>query len=149
MIRKAKNSDLNNCKKIISLCFDNSVNINLKGKEFFKKTYLEPKYLKEKKDNYDLYVYEKSNKVIGMGLFEEGWIKKIFIHPDYQGKGIGGEIFDKLEYLGIKRGYKKFKAYCFPNSVSFAKKKGFRKIKKVFFKKKGYKLSATYMEKDL
>jgi len=84
-----------------------------------------------------------------MGILEGCFIKKVFIHPKSQGKGIGSKLMSKLEEVGTKKGCKKFYGYCFPNSVSFCKKNGYKVVKKVDFLKNNLKLSAILVEKNL
>ncbi|MFH1823124.1 MAG: GNAT family N-acetyltransferase [archaeon] len=149
MIRKGKSSDLEECKKIIFMCFKNNIKLKKKSKEFFLNTYLSKNYLKNKVKNSIFCVVEEKEKIIAMGMLEKCCIKKVFIHPRYQGKGIGTKIMKKLENIALKKGCKKVYGYCFPNSISFCKKNDFDIVKKVYFLKKGVKLSATLVEKHL
>jgi len=149
MIRKVKNKDLEQCKKIIAICFDQNIKISKKKKEFFINLYLSNNYLKEKKRNSDFYVFEKYQKVIAMGILENCCIKKVFIHPKYQGKGIGTKLMNYLEEIGIEKGCKELIGYCFPNSISFCKKNGFNVVRKVDFNAGGLKISATLVKKYL
>lgn len=111
--------------------------------------YLSDDYLKEKMKESEFYVYEKNGKIIAMGILEDCCIKKVFIHPKFQGIGIGSEIMNKLESVGIKRGCSIFYGYCFQNSISFCDKNGYEEIKKVYFVKDDLELSATLVEKHL
>lgn len=60
----------------------------------------------------DFIVGELEGKVIAMGAFkrkdeEAAEIKRMRVHPDFQGRGFGQAILEELEKRAKKMGYKK------------------------------------------
>jgi len=55
------------------------------------------------------------------------YICDVAIHPDYQGKGIGKSIVEKL--IDQSKGHNKILLYSYPGKETFYSKIGFRKMK--------------------
>ncbi len=49
--------------------------------------------------NGDTYIVEINGECIGTGSHNGNYISRVFIHPDFQGRGYGTEIVDHLEKL--------------------------------------------------
>lgn len=87
-------------------------------------------YLKKVMGNsmYKCFAYH-DNKLIGVGrALADGvdcsYLCDIAVHPDYQGKGIGKSIVNKL--LALSKGHKKILLYANPGKEGFYEKAGFK-----------------------
>ena len=77
------------------------------------------------------FVYE-NNKLIGVGrALADGadcsYICDVAIHPDYQGRGLGKEIIERL--IDDSKEHKKIILYAVPDKEPFYAKFGFSKMK--------------------
>lgn len=147
MIRRFKVEDLNSCKEIISKCIKDYTGLNLKEKRFFEEVYTKKGYLEDKNNSGKIFVFEKDGKIIGMGMTENGWAKKLFIDPPYHNSGVGSFIFKKLEEEIKKEGYKEVNVYCFPNTITFCEHRGYHIVEQKVVKKRGIKIRLTHMKK--
>jgi citrate lyase synthetase len=134
MIRLFTNKDSESCRRIIEMCFDYSVILEEKAKAHVRKTYTKDGYFESKAVLYPLFVYEKNRNVVALGGIEGNVIKKLYVAPEEQGKGIGTEMLVHLESIGIEAGHKEFVLYCFENSVGFYKNRGYSIVGPYFFK---------------
>ena len=150
MIRKFRPSDENACIKNISECFDTSVSLNKKGKNYVKNLFTKKGYLTRKSHKYDIFVYEKDKKILGMGAIEGNYIAKVYVDPTMHGKGIGREIMTFLEKLAIKRGFKNIFLRAYKNSKGFYTKQGYRFVKMyVYTGQENIKVPTYEMRKKL
>lgn len=52
----------------------------------------------------EVWVAEEAGGVVGFVGFREGWIDHLYLHPDWQGRGIGAELLAKpLQYRQVRR----------------------------------------------
>jgi ribosomal protein S18 acetylase RimI-like enzyme len=52
----------------------------------------------------EVWVAEEAREVVGFVAFREGWIDHLYVHPDWQGRGIGPELLAKpLQYRQVRR----------------------------------------------
>lgn len=149
MIRRFNVEDSNACRKIISECIRNYTNLNPKEKYFFEKAYTKEDYLKDKNNSGKIFVFEKDRKIIGMGMTENGWAKKLFIDPIHHNLGIGSLIFKKLEEEIKKEGYNEVNVHCFPNTIFFCEHRGYHIVEQKIMRKDDIKIRLTHMKKVL
>ncbi len=71
--------------------------------KFFKKYHRYENILKDAKEGYTI-VLELENRIIGTGTLVEGNIKRVFVKPSYQQKGLGKMIMKKLEKKALANG---------------------------------------------
>lgn len=94
--------------------------------------YNDPKnFIKRATDGRQLYVAETNNKIIGVIGIKKNELKTFFVHPDYQGKGIGRRLFEKFKKEAIKRGIRNVKVNSSLYACPVYKKFGFKKVRKV------------------
>jgi ribosomal protein S18 acetylase RimI-like enzyme len=52
----------------------------------------------------EVWVAEEAGAVVGFIGFREGWIDHLYVHPDWQGRGIGPQLLAKpLQYRQARR----------------------------------------------
>jgi putative acetyltransferase len=52
----------------------------------------------------EVWVAEEAAEVVGFVAFREGWIDHLYVHPDWQGRGIGPKLLAKpLQYRQVRR----------------------------------------------
>jgi len=79
----------------------------------------------------EVFVAKDKDKPIGTITLFNNQIKGMFVHPDYQLKGVGKQMLEHAEGEALKKGH----VFTFLNSSSFSlkfyKKSGYRKVKVV------------------
>ncbi|MCB5238575.1 GNAT family N-acetyltransferase [Niallia circulans] len=136
IIRKMKKSDINSVRKIAAVTWKNTYS------EFI------PEVIQEKVLN-DAYSDEEMNKrfisslnliaeyndeITGYAFFsgdlsrKEIYLESLYIHPNFQGKGIGKQLLNS----GIKK-------YSDPSTISLSVYKGNSNL--FFYKKEGFKIT--------
>jgi GNAT superfamily N-acetyltransferase len=150
MIRRFRPSDENACRNIIAKCFDKSVILSKKGKAYIKKLFITKGYLTKKNREYDILVYVKDKKILGMGSLNKDYIGKVYVNPSMHGKGIGKEIMLFLEKLAVKRGYSHTLLRAYRNSKGFYSKQGYHFVKMhVYTGEKNIRIPTYEMRKEL
>ena len=140
IIRKATKKDLKDLAKIFRI-------------EGAKPPYNRKRTLKKVlgivKDDFrsnDVYVTDIDDKTVGFimvkrdsGIKNKLWINELWILKEYQGKGIGKEIMNKIEKIYKNRGIKEFKLAADTRkggAFGFYKKIGYSFDKSIVFMKK-------------
>jgi GNAT superfamily N-acetyltransferase len=90
-----------------------------------------------------------AKKVIGIIGLEDNELKTFFVDPDYQGKGIGRLLYNKLEQVARGRKIEKLILFSSPLGEPVYLKFGFHKIKTVINSLEGIEFEDAYMEKEL
>lgn len=90
-----------------------------------------------------------AKKVVGIIGLKDNELKTFFVDPDYQGKGIGRLLYNKLEQVVRERKIKKLILYGSPLGEPVYLKFGFHKIKTVIDNLEGIEFEDAYMEKEL
>jgi len=99
--------------------------------------------IRESKEN-NMYVAEFKNKIVGILSFKDNEIKLLYIHPDFQRKGIGRKLFAK--YMSLTKKFKKHIIYSsIPGEAAYLKY-GYKKIKKIYKQKNNQRYYNIYME---
>lgn len=76
-------------------------------------------------------VAEKAGKIIGTGTLVGNGVRRVFVNPDYQGKGTGVLIAGELERRAKTQGLTQLILDSSLRSVKFWESQGFAKIKEV------------------
>ncbi len=76
-------------------------------------------------------------------------LRTMFVHPKYHKKGVGKKLVRKIESVARKKGLKKLKTDSTPYAEPFYRKCGFRKVKKVRVRYRGFRYYIVRMEKKL
>jgi len=149
MIRPFEDKDANRCREIIRECFDKSVSLSNHASSYVKKIYTEKGYLENKSKEYQFFILEKNNEIVGFGGLKKNNIKKIYVDPNHQGEGIGATLLNYLEDLASKQGQKELILYAYDNSVPFYKKHGYTVTEPFIFQRNGVDVPTVKMKKYL
>lgn len=77
-------------------------------------------------DGHHCFLVECQRQVVGFAsLSQEGWLEAVFVHADFQGRGIGTNLFKQLERLARKKGLPKISAEASITARSFFERLGF------------------------
>jgi len=147
-IRKISEQDYDAYISVIQASLDESVTYGEEIVNFFRDRYNRD-YLKNKISNGTFYVAVDNEQVIGLGGIEEGWIKKMFIHPNRQSEGIGGRILEQLEDKARAENRNEVFLYSFPNSIRFYQGRRYSIVEDITLEMGGLKIRTTKMKKEL
>lgn len=147
VIREYKNSD---CKEVSELFYNTVHTINAKD---YTKEQLDvwatneidlEKFNKSLIEHYSLVAVE--NKIIvGFGDIDEtGYLDRLFVHKDYQNRGVATAICDRLEQKMLKG---KVITHSSITAKPFFEKRGYKVIKEQQVERKGFLLTNYIMEK--
>ncbi|MCR8454522.1 MAG: GNAT family N-acetyltransferase [Crenarchaeota archaeon] len=131
-IRRFKPEDINQIKNVARAAFDSEVDKYWSVVGALRTPYT--------------YIAEVCGKIIGVIEFElvylsrssEGHIGYIFVHPEYQGKGVGTALLKKAEEILYRRGARRIWAVTSPNNPKtrrFFEKNGYREVSTEIMKK--------------
>ena len=96
------------------------------------------------------YVAVDKNKIVGFGDFsKDGELAGLYVHNDYQRKGIGYLLLKKLEKAARQKGIRRFFCYSTITAKDFYKKHGYRIIQKTKHSIKNQKLTVYKMERQI
>ena len=96
------------------------------------------------------YVAEKDGKIIGFGELEaNGHIDRFYCHKDFQGQGVGTNIFEKIELTARDLKINKLFVEASITAKPFFEKKQFIVVRKQEVERGGQKLINFIMEKLL
>lgn len=95
-------------------------------------------------------VAEANNIIVGFGdLSHEGYLDRLYIHKDYQGKFISLKIFKALEQKAKELGLEKITTDCSITAKVPAERMGFKVVREQVVEKNGMKFVNYHMEKKL
>lgn len=147
MIRKYKSQD---CEQLSQLFYDTVHFINAKD------------YTKEQLNvwatgHLDLEAWDKSflshftvvavedNQIIGFGdIAMDGYLDRLYVHKDYQGRGTASAICDKLEQVV---GQEKITTHASITAKPFFEKRGYKVVREQRVERNGIFLTNYVMEK--
>ncbi len=96
------------------------------------------------------FVAVDKSKIVGFGDFKkDGELAGLYVHKNYQGRGVGFLLLKKIEKSARKKYIKKLFCYSTITAKDFYKKHGYRIIKKIKFPIKNQKLTVYKMSKFL
>jgi len=127
-IRKFRKKDSDICSRIIYDCITVAKKMNKKEKELLKDFYTPEKIIKLSEKS-DFFVVQKNKQLIGTGRLEKNKIATLYIEPEYQRKGIGTLIVNRLIKRARRNGFKKVYVEALLQSVGFYEKNGFKKVR--------------------
>ena len=92
---------------------------------------------------------QKTQKIVGIIGIKDDRLRRYFVDPNYQGKGVGRLLFDHLEVVAKKRGLQKITLEGSPLAQPIYKHFGFKIIKSITKERAGVKYTDAVMEKTL
>ncbi|MCG7535988.1 GNAT family N-acetyltransferase [Pseudoalteromonas sp. OOF1S-7] len=91
-----------------------------------------------------------NGQVVGfIELDHDGYIDCTYVHPDYQGMGVAGALYDQVETQAITRGLSRLYVEASKPARRFFAARGFIQIKQNHIERQGIVLSNFLMEKRL
>ena len=120
-----------------------------KDYEYFKKKMWSLEFIKkDAREGYTIVVKDKE-KIIGTGTIVGNYISKIYIKPEYHGKGIGKLIMKCLEKKAKSNGVKTIFLASNLNAEKFYTKLGYETTEnKELYTPDGYVFKVSWMKKD-
>lgn len=94
-------------------------------------------------------VAELFNKVVGFGDINQDYLDRLFIHKNYNGLGLGGEIANLLEEKAERNGFEKIYTHASITAKDFFVRRGYEVNKKQHVVRDDIKLCNYVMEKKL
>lgn len=151
-IRAYKSAD---CTELAKLFFDTVHTVNAKD-------YTKPQLDVWASGNVDIIKWDKSflqsntlvaednNAIVGFGdMDNSGYLDRLFVHKDYQGKGIATAIVNALEKQAAAQGIFLFTTHASITAVPFFKKHGYYIIRDNHVVRNGIELKNFIMEKHI
>ena len=136
MIRKATIDDVNEVAYVINIS-NYCAYKNIIPREFFKHPVVNRDKILEDMKRMEFYVYEINNRIVGVAAlyprYEEdrGIVRWVYVHPEYQRRGIGTVLMKYIEGKARRLGLRKLqlitheKAYW---AIKFYEKLGFKVV---------------------
>lgn len=96
------------------------------------------------------FVAVDKSKIVGFGDFKkDGELSGLYVHKDYQGKGVGYSLLKKIEKSARQKGIKKLFLFSTITAKDFYKNHGYKIIKKTKIRIKHQNLVVYKMDKLL
>ena len=153
ILRKYKSDD---CLKLLKLFYDTVRTVNKKDYNdeqlsvWAPDNYIEEKYntwQKSLSENFTV-IAEKNGDIVGFGDIEKnGYLNRLFVHKNYQSRGIASSIVKELENYAEKICIRTIITEASTTGKPFFEKIGYSLIKEQQVKKKGIFLTNYVMEK--
>ncbi|MBW9159747.1 GNAT family N-acetyltransferase [Clostridium tagluense] len=143
------------CKEIIELFYNTVHSINVKDYTdaqldvWATKTIDRIAWDKSLSEHYTV-VTEITGVIVGFGDIDNtGYLDRLFIHKDYQGKGIATAITIELEAYGFKKNLNLILTHASITAKPFFEKCGYHVLKKQVVERSGQRLTNFVMQKQL
>lgn len=150
-IRKYKTSD---CKQIAELFFETVHAVNAKD---YTKAQLDAwasgdidfaVWNESFLQNHTLVAVEKG-EIVGFGdMRADGYLDRLYVHKDHQGKGIATAILHEIEQHALLLGVSHFATHASITAVEFFKKRGYQIIRENTVVRNGETLKNFFAEKQ-
>lgn len=94
-------------------------------------------------------VAEEDSTIVGFGdMDSNGYLDRLYVHKDYQGKGIATALVNGLEQQAIRQGVSFFTTHASLTAKPFFEKRGYRTIRVNQVDRNGIQLTNFIMEKS-
>nr|MBI4156605.1 GNAT family N-acetyltransferase [Candidatus Woesearchaeota archaeon] len=145
MIRLFTSEDEGACKDIAKRCLEETVDLDYKARQYVINKFTKDGYWLLKANTFPLYVYENSSQIVATGGLNINEFKKMYVHPDWQGKGIGTEIINHLKNIAKKNNQQELFLYSWKSSVGFYKRAGFIFVREFIHEEQEIKMPLVEM----
>jgi glucosamine-phosphate N-acetyltransferase len=150
-VRQFRRSDLAAVKKLIyntiDVCY--LADYPKEAIQYFKEYHCDKSILKGAKDGYTI-ILKENNRIIATGTIIGDHILRVFVEPEFQRRGLGKLIMNKLEEKAVSKGIKVVKLDASLPSKKFYDSLGYTTLEKTYVKvDNGKKLRYFKMSKDL
>lgn len=94
------------------------------------------------------YVVEVNELIVGFGDMNSlGYLDRLYVHKDYQGKGIATSIVDALESELSNKGVISFYTYASVSAMPFFQRRGYKVVRENIVVKGGVEIMNYEMKK--
>lgn len=101
-------------------------------------------------DNYSLIYLDEANNIIAFGdITKDGYLNRLYVHKDHNGKGIGSLLADQLEAYAKTLGLSEITTHSSITAKPFFEKRGYHLIKEQTVQRNGQQLTNYIMKKTM
>lgn len=150
MLRKICDKDLPACSKLICQVIQ-EIEAKYYSPEVITgwQDYNSLSNLKEEAKNTEFIVYEKDERILGVGAIAQNHIKKVYVSPAHQKKGIGRSLVDCLEQIAKEKGFRECELNSTVNALDFYKHLGYKEQGPIIIEKNKIIVTFTRMTKQI
>ena len=150
MLRKIFDKDLPACSKLICQVIQ-EIEAKYYSPEIITgwQEYNSLSNLTEEAKYTDFIMYEKGGSILGIGAIEQDHIKKVYVSPAHQKKGIGRSLVDCLEQIAKEKGFRECELNSTINALDFYKHLGYKEQGPITIEKNGISVTFTRMTKQI
>ena len=95
-------------------------------------------------------VAEENGIITGYGnITGDGYIDHLYVHSDYQKRGIATALCDRLERIAVDKGSGQLTAYSSMTAKGFFEHRGYIALRENYADLNGIKLKNYYMKKEI
>jgi GNAT superfamily N-acetyltransferase len=104
-----------------------------------------PEGVASKLEEWHAYVAVIDGRIVGTGNLNGKTVRAVFVHPDYQGRGIGTKLMDAVENAANVQSVDTLTVQSSITAQPFYAKRGFKVIREAFYGEE----RTTVMSKDI
>ena len=104
-----------------------------------------PETVASKLEEWQAYVAVVDDRIVGTGSLNGKTVRALFVHPDYQGRGIGTKLMDVVENAANLQSERTLGVQSSITAQPFYAKRGFMVVRKAFYGEE----RTIFMSKDI
>jgi GNAT superfamily N-acetyltransferase len=104
-----------------------------------------PEGVASKLEEWHAYVAVVDGRIVGTGSLNGKTVRAVFVHPDYQGRGIGTKLMDAVENAANVQSVDTLTVQSSITAQPFYAKRGFKVVREAFYGEE----RTTLMSKDI
>jgi GNAT superfamily N-acetyltransferase len=104
-----------------------------------------PEAVASKLEEWQAYVAVVDDRIVGTGSLNGKTVRALFVHPDYQGRGIGTKLMDVVENAANLQSERTLGVQSSITAQPFYAKRGFKVVREAFYGEE----RTIFMSKDI
>jgi N-acetylglutamate synthase-like GNAT family acetyltransferase len=92
-----------------------------------------PEAVASKLEEWRAYVAVVDGRIVGTGSLNDKTVRAVFVHPDYQDRGIGTKLMDAVENAANAQSLNTLSVQSSITAQSFYAKRGFKVVREAFY----------------
>ena len=84
-------------------------------------------------EEWHAYVAVVDGRIVGTASLNDRTVRAVFVHPDYQGRGIGTELMNSVENAASVQSESTLSVQSSITAQPFYAKRGFKVVREVFY----------------
>ena len=92
-----------------------------------------PKRVASTLEEWHAYVAVVDGRIVGTASLNDRTVRAVFVHPDYQGRGIGTELMNSVENAASVQSESTLSVQSSITAQPFYAKRGFKVVREVFY----------------